>query len=68
MEAETPVCVKHLDADVMPRSGRCRACIEESNADARPYLEMANSLAKSCRQIIDYVREARKTSPTIEPC
>jgi len=60
MDDQLPVCLKHLDADVMPISGRCCACIAESNEEARPYLETAHNLAEGCRQVLKYVRLIQK--------
>jgi hypothetical protein len=57
---DLPVCERHMMADVMPHSGRCRACIEESNADARPYLETAHILATGCRKMLKYLNKVQK--------
>lgn len=63
---DLPVCEKHMMADVMPRSGRCRACIEESNADARPYLETAHILATGCKEVLKYLRGLQKPHDAID--
>jgi hypothetical protein len=63
---DLPVCEKHLYADVMPHSGRCRVCIEESNADARPYLETAHILAEGCREVLKYLRSIQKDEDVID--
>lgn len=57
---DLPVCEKHTLSDVMPHSGRCRACIEESNADSRPYLETSHTLAQGCREVLKYVRSVQQ--------
>lgn len=65
MEAYLAVCPVHGLADVMPVSGRCRVCIEESNDEARPYLETAHSLAEGCRTVNKYLREQQKSDTSI---
>lgn len=65
MEASLPVCPVHGLTDVMPSSGRCRVCIEESNADARPYLEVAHDVAELCRTVNRYLRDGNKTDTSI---
>lgn len=65
MEADLPVCPTHGLTDVMPSSGRCRACIEESNAEARPYLETVHTLAEGCRSVNKYLRDAKKPDTSI---
>lgn len=57
-----PVCVKHTLSDVMPHSGRCCACIEENNAEAKPYLEVAHTLAQGCRDVLKYVKAVQEHS------
>ncbi|MNC04882.1 hypothetical protein D3C81_1876750 [compost metagenome] len=66
MDDDLPVCALHTLADVMPSSGRCRACIEESNAESRAYLETSYLLAQVCRKVQKYVREAQKTDAAID--
>lgn len=63
---DLPVCDKHMLADVMPHSGRCRACIEESNADARPYLKAAHNLATGCKEVLKYLRSVQKVDNIID--
>ena len=63
---DLPVCEKHMMADVMPHSGRCRACIEESNTESRPYLETAHILATGCRKMLKYLKEVRKEVDSAE--
>lgn len=63
---DLPVCEKHTLADVMPLSGRCRACIEESNTESRPYLETAHNLATGCREVLKYLRAVQKAESTID--
>jgi hypothetical protein len=65
MDDHLTVCLAHPQADVMPRSGRCRACIEESNAEARSYLETAHTLAQGCREVIKYLQSVREPEETI---
>lgn len=67
MDDDLPVCALHTLADVMPSSGRCRVCIEESNADSRAYLETAHLLALGCRKMIKYVKAAQKADYAIDP-
>lgn len=59
---DIPVCERHTLADVMPHSGRCRACIEESNAEAKPYLEAAHTFAQDYRKVLKYVRSVQQES------
>lgn len=59
-------CDLHPHADVMPLSGRCRACIEESNIDARPYLKAAHNLAEGCREMNKYLRDNAKPDTAID--
>lgn len=65
MEASPPVCPVHGLTDVMPSSGRCRVCIEESNDEARPYLETAHTVAELCRTVNRYLRENQKADTSI---
>ena len=65
MDASPPVCPVHGLTDVMPASGRCRVCIEESNSEARPYLETAHSIAELCRTVNRYLREHNETDISI---
>lgn len=65
MDDHLTVCLAHPHADVMPRSGRCRACIAESNAAARPYLETAHTLAQGCREVVKYLRSLSEPEETI---
>lgn len=66
MEADLAVCPTHGLTDVMPHSGRCRACIEESNQDARPYLETVHTLAEGCKTMNKYLRDKQKGDNAIE--
>lgn len=66
MEADLLACDKHGLAEVMPHSGRCRACIEESNAEARPYLAIAHTLAEGCREVQKYLRNAQQSPDPID--
>ena len=65
MEPYLTVCPTHGLTDAMPSSGRCRACIEESNAEARPYLETVHTLAEGCRSVNKYLREQQKSDTSI---
>lgn len=65
MEADLPVCPVHGIADVMPSSGRCRACIEDHNEETRPYLETIHTLAEGCRSVNKYLREHQKSDTSI---
>lgn len=58
-------CDKHPHSDVMPLSGRCRECIEESNLEARPYLKAVHNLAEGCREMNKYLRDATKSDTAI---
>lgn len=65
MEPYLVVCPAHGLTEAMPLSGRCRACIEESNAEARPYLETAHSLAEGCRTVNKYLRDHQKPDTNV---
>lgn len=60
-------CDLHPHADVMPLSGRCRECIEESNKEARPYLQTVHNLAEGCKDLNKYLRDHAKPDMAIEP-
>lgn len=65
MEPALTVCPVHGLTDAMPASGRCRACIEESNEEARPYLETAHALAEGCRTVNKYLRDKQNSDTNI---
>ncbi len=65
MEPCLIVCPTHGLTEATPTSERCLACIEESNAEARPYLETAHSLAEGCRTVNKYLRDHQKSDSSI---